>query len=141
VADSSIYWLVTADDDKPRAVRVALAADNGHSVANRPHCSLNDFTILESCHFSAISIAEVNFDRTVFAETNASGVSGTDCNLLTVEFPIAFPIERGPQMSSDFNPDGPTAGLRRGIVVIAADQLNIVGVGLMFGGRRSVQKK
>ena len=141
VLQSSIQRRVAPNDNKPRAVRVALAADNGHSLANRPHCSLNDFAILESRHFSTLSIGQINFNFSIAAEANAGSFTGTNCDLLTVEFPIAFPIERGLQMPGDFNPDGPTAGLRRGIVVIAADQLNVEGVGLMFRGRRSVQKE
>jgi hypothetical protein len=141
VLQSSIQWLVAPNDNKPCAVRVALAADNGHSLAHRPHCSLNNFAILESGDFSTVSIGQINFNLSIAAEANAGSFTGTDCDLLTVKFPIAFPIERGLQVPGDFNPNGPAAGLRRGIVVIAADQLNVVGVGLMLGGRRSVQKK
>jgi len=44
-------------------------------------------------------------------------------------------------MAGYFNPNRAAAGFWWGILVVAAHQLNVKGIGLMFGGWRSVQNK
>jgi len=133
--------LVPPHDDKPRAFVIALATNHGHAFADRPEHSLNYSAVLESGHFSAVVVAQVNFNLSIFAEANAGGLTGTDRNLPTVKLPIAFPVERGPQMARYFDSDRVAARLRGRILIVAAHELDVKGVGAMFGGRRSVQNE
>jgi hypothetical protein len=140
-ARSPINWLVPAHDDKPCACSIAFAANQGHAFANGPQDSLNHFSILKSGHFSAVTAAQVNFDFSIFAEANASNFTGTDGDLASVKHPIVFPIQRGPQMPGYFDSDWAAAGFRWGVVIVTAHELDVKGVGLVFGRRRSVQNE